>query len=159
MRQGILAYGSSSGRLSSISGLSSSSGAPHTKHHDLLLRQRLWPLRDGSASLLAAFLRGHGHRVFVYDKAQRAVDGGDGWRGAIQAGLLGCSVFVAMCSSGYAASESAWTTREFFLADEKKKYIVPLHHSGVYPPPKLAIMLTGVPYFPKVYVIPLVMPG
>ena len=117
------------------------------------------PCGDGSASLLAAFLRGHGHRVFVYDKAQRAVDGGDGWRGAIQAGLLGCSVFVAMCSSGYAASESAWTTREFFLADEKKKYIVPLHHSGVYPPPKLAIMLTGVPYFPKVYVIPLVMPG
>ena len=83
-----------------------------------------------------------------------ALQGGDRWMEVIQAAVLGCTVFVAMCSREYATDASPWTTREFLLADENGKHIVPLWHSGTYPPPKLALSLGGVNYVPKASGLP-----
>jgi hypothetical protein len=55
-----------------------------------------------------------------------------------------CEVFVAVCSETYGHAErSRWTLREFEMADARNRQIVPIWHSGAYPPDGVEIYLGG----------------
>ncbi|KXZ51175.1 hypothetical protein GPECTOR_13g662 [Gonium pectorale] len=95
---------------------------------------------DGTVMAMKAFLQSQGYTVFVGDSSGR---GGEtlGQRVQDDAVVVGCSAFIAICSPTYGATE--WTFNEFQLADNKKKPILPVWHSGPYPPPKFERFLRG----------------
>lgn len=70
--------------------------------------------------------------VFI---GESGIDGGTKWAEGIQKAVLGCEIFIPVCSPGYGAS--VWTERELALADNKGKTILPFWHSGEYPPTKV----------------------
>ncbi|PNH03326.1 Serine/threonine-protein phosphatase 6 regulatory ankyrin repeat subunit A [Tetrabaena socialis] len=98
---------------------------------------------DGSAHLIKDFLQRKGYTVFV---GEISLEGGQQWADQIQDAVLECKVFVAVCSSEYGDTE--WTKREYQLADNSKKIIIPLWHSGTYPPKRLAIFMGGLQRVP-----------
>jgi hypothetical protein len=92
---------------------------------------------DSAVVELKRLLEMRGFSVFV---GELAIEGGASWRSTIQAGVEGCTAFVVLCSPTY--GDTKWTKRELHLADDLDKLILPVWHSGPYPP-KAARMVLG----------------
>ncbi|KAG2487778.1 hypothetical protein HYH03_013622 [Edaphochlamys debaryana] len=130
---------------------------------------------DDTVFLIQRALQAHGYSVFV---GEAALQGGQKWGQRIQAAVNNCEVFVALCSPDYGNTEvgpkvvsrpvmparqrcggptgvrgpgpeGCGTFREFQLADFKKKPILPVWHSGQYPPAALEIFLSGLQRVPQ----------
>ena len=96
---------------------------------------------DGFSFRLGDALVVRGFTVFI---AETAITAGDSWDQVIQNAVRGCEAFVAVCSATYgSAKESRWTLREMQMADGRSKPIIPIWHSGDYPPEDVEIYLTG----------------
>jgi len=93
---------------------------------------------------LAAALRARGFSVFQ----TLGLLGGEAWPDAIQAGVRNSRAVVALCSPGYGGT--TWTKRELVLADSLGKTLIPVWHSGAYPPAEAEIYLTGTQYLPQI---------
>ena len=88
-----------------------------------------------------------GYRVFL-DVGM--LEGGDRFKAIISQGIVGCEVFIALISPSYAHPKmSPWTLKEFSLAEDEGKTIIPIFHSGTYPPTELRLSLAGINYLPK----------
>ncbi|GFR39834.1 hypothetical protein Agub_g328, partial [Astrephomene gubernaculifera] len=99
---------------------------------------------DNMVFVIKSYLQSKGYTVFV---GENKLQGGQLWGQEIQAAVINCEVFIALCSPSYGSSP--WTFREFQLADNKEKCILPIWHSGPYPPPALEIFLSGVQRVPQ----------
>lgn len=76
--------------------------------------------------------------------------GGSDFFLTIQESINRCEVFVAVCSSTYSnKEESEWTYMEYTLAKTKKKHILPVFHSGTWPPAGIEMYLITKEYVPK----------
>jgi hypothetical protein len=96
---------------------------------------------DGWTFQLADALRARGFTVFV---GETSMDAGTSWAQTIQRAVRDCAVFVPVCSATYGSPlKSRWTLRELELADARNKHIVPVWHSGAYPPEDVEIYLGG----------------
>jgi hypothetical protein len=93
---------------------------------------------DGYVFLLHDKLVERGYTVFI---GEEGIDAGEDWANAIKKAIVGCEVFVVLCSSTY--GETKWTLREFQQADKLNKPIIPIWHSGVFPPDAIEIFLVG----------------
>jgi len=94
---------------------------------------------DGSAFALQSALEQLGFSVFV---GGNSIDGGSSWPAAIHAGVERCKAFVVLCSTTYGDEVlSPWTMRELAMADNLRLPLVPVWHSGTYPPPSCALYL------------------
>ena len=94
---------------------------------------------DGSVFALQAVLRRHGFRVFV---TEQALEPGGILARTVQDALRGCRAVVVLCSPTYGDQQSSpWTHREMAVADSLRKPVIPVWHSGVYPPPAVSIYL------------------
>ena len=99
---------------------------------------------DCSALAIAQSLQARGFSVFA---STVSIMGGANWPVSIQAAVEGCSAMVIIASPGYGAS--SWTRRELVLADMLGKHLVPVWHSGTWPPPAAAIYLAERQYLPQ----------
>jgi len=101
--------------------------------------------RDGDSTVtaLTAALQSRGYSVFQ----TMGLMGGEAWPDAIQAGVRDSRAVVALCSPGYGGT--TWTKRELMLADALGKTLIPVWHSGAYPPAEAGIYLTGLQYVPQ----------
>ena len=95
------------------------------------------PGGDSSVFALADGLRAHGFSVFV---AETALQVGDVWPLELQAGVRNCKAFVVLCSPTYGGG-SGWTMDEIAMARNLDKPILPVWHSGAYPPELVHIYL------------------
>ena len=60
-----------------------------------------------------------------------------------------CKAFVILCSPTYGdRTQSPWTFDELTMAKNNRKPLIPVWHSGVYPPPTVEIMLGGLQRIP-----------
>jgi hypothetical protein len=101
---------------------------------------------DKSVFVLQAALEARGFRVFV---GEAAIEGGSSWPTTIQRGVEECQAFVVLCSPTYGDDvASKWTKRELELADNLNKPLIPVWHSGPYPPKPVAIFLGGTQRIP-----------
>lgn len=100
--------------------------------------------RDCSALAIAQSLQARGFSVFA---SAVGIMGGANWPVSIQAAVEGCSAMVIIASPGYGAS--AWTRREMALADMHGKPLVPVWHSGTWPPLAAAIYLAERQFLPQ----------
>jgi hypothetical protein len=101
---------------------------------------------DKSVFYLQAALEKRGYRVFV---GEAAIQGGASWPTTIQQGVEDCQAFVILCSPTYGdPAVSPWTKRELELADNLKKPLIPVFHSGAYPPKAVGIYLGGLQRIP-----------
>jgi hypothetical protein len=116
---------------------------------DVMISYRVPETGDGgdkSVFALQAALEARGYRVFV---GEAAIEGGSSWPATIQRGVEDCAAFVILCSPTYGdAAASPWTARELVLADNMKKPLIPVWHSGPYPPKAVAIYLGGTQRIP-----------
>jgi hypothetical protein len=102
---------------------------------------------DKSVFYLQAALEKRGYSVFV---GEAAIQGGASWPTTIQQGVEACQAFVILCSPTYGdPAVSPWTKRELELADNLKKPLIPVFHSGAYPPPAVSIYLGGLQRIPN----------
>jgi hypothetical protein len=93
---------------------------------------------DNSVFYLQKALVKRGFSVFV---GEGAIQGGDEWPDTISNGVRNCKAFVVLCSRTY--GDTVWTKREIVMADNLQKPLIPVYHSGVYPPPAVEIYLGG----------------
>eukprot|EP01116_Phalansterium_solitarium_P002468 TRINITY_DN1251_c0_g1_i2.p1 TRINITY_DN1251_c0_g1~~TRINITY_DN1251_c0_g1_i2.p1 ORF type:complete len:371 (-),score=36.43 TRINITY_DN1251_c0_g1_i2:158-1270(-) len=98
---------------------------------------------DDSVVLLRDALEAYGFTVFV---GESALEGGQGWAETIQKAVKGCKAFIPVCSPDY--GNTPWTKRELQMADNNRKYILPVWHSGDYPPSAIEIFLGGTQRIP-----------
>ena len=109
---------------------------PHTGHGG-----------DSSAFELQAGLERLGYSFFI---AETAIEGGDSWPSTIQQAVEDCKAVVVLSSPDYGnEDQSPWTKRELELAANLKKPLIPVWHSGPYPPPAVQIYLSGVQRIPS----------
>ena len=102
---------------------------------------------DRSVFALAGALRSLGYTVFV---GETAIQAGDAWPITIQRGVKGCRAFVVLCSPTYGDRRvSPWTFDELTMAKNNRKPLIPVWHSGPYPPPEVEIMLGGLQRVPR----------
>ncbi|PNG99754.1 hypothetical protein TSOC_014464, partial [Tetrabaena socialis] len=99
---------------------------------------------DGTSIRIKLWLEAHDYSVFI---GEASLEGGQEWSTRIQDAVIGCEVFVPVCSSDY--GNTGWTFREYQLADSKRKTILPLWNSGPYPPRKLEIFMAGLQRVPS----------
>jgi hypothetical protein len=64
---------------------------------------------------------------------------GEEWAKGIQNAVLSCQAMVVLCSETYGATP--WTFREISLADNERKPLVAVWHSGSFPPHDVKIIL------------------
>ncbi len=88
--------------------------------------------------VLQAALEARGFSVFV---GEAAIQGGEEWPETIAAVVRNCSAFVVLCSPTY--GDTVWTKRELVMADNLRKPLIPVWHSGPYPPKAVEIFLGG----------------
>jgi TIR domain len=93
---------------------------------------------DGWVFLIRDKLRQCGFSVFV---GESGIAPGQDWAAVITAAVRGCEVFVPICSPTYGATR--WTKRELQMADRLNKKMVPIWHSGTFPPDEVDIYLGG----------------
>jgi hypothetical protein len=92
---------------------------------------------DGSVFALQRALVARGYSVFVGEGSIRP---GDEWPLVIQQGVDNCKAFIALCSASYGdGAVSKWTRQEYHLADNEKKVMLHVWHSGAWPPPAIKI--------------------
>jgi len=71
------------------------------------------------------------------------------WPITIQDGVRHCKAFVVLCSPTYGdRSLLPWTFDELTMAKNNRKPLIPVWHSGNYPPPAVEIMLGGLQRIP-----------
>ncbi|KAL6760438.1 hypothetical protein V8C86DRAFT_2552204 [Haematococcus lacustris] len=99
---------------------------------------------DRTVPLLKSALEAQGYSVFV---AESDIEGGASWVQTIQVAITDCQVFIPVCSKTY--GETKWTLRELHEADEANKEILPLWHSGDYPPKTVSMYLRSVQRLPR----------
>jgi sugar lactone lactonase YvrE len=97
---------------------------------------------DRSVVFFRDALVARGYTVFI----TLDMRGGFFWPDLIQSGVRSCSCLVALCSPTYGGT--LWTKRELVLADSLGKTILPVWHSGSWPPPGAQIYLQGLQYVP-----------
>ncbi|PNH03306.1 Ankyrin-3 [Tetrabaena socialis] len=90
---------------------------------------------DGTAARIQLHLQAQGYTVSASEAAREGLEA-----------VPGCQVFVALCSPHYGSTEL--TSRECQLAGSRGKAILPLWHSGPYPPPPLQAVLSGLQRLP-----------
>lgn len=101
---------------------------------------------DGTAARIRDALTAAGYSVFL-DVAH--LEGGDEWDLIIQAAVADCEGFIPLVSPTYGdRAESRWTYREYVMADQMQKSIIPVFHSGDYPPKSLRMRMATVNYVP-----------
>ncbi|GFH12285.1 TIR domain-containing protein [Haematococcus lacustris] len=61
--------------------------------------------------------------------------------------ITDCQVFIPVCSKTY--GDTKWTLRELHAADKANKEILPLWHSGDYPPKPVSMYLDHVQRLPR----------
>jgi hypothetical protein len=108
---------------------------------DVMISYRVPETGDGgdkSVFVLQAALEKRGFRVFV---GEAAIQGGEEWPETIAAGVRDCAAFVVLCSPTY--GDTVWTKRELVMADNQRKPLIPVWHSGPYPPKAVEIFLGG----------------
>jgi len=93
---------------------------------------------DGTVVHMQAALEALGFSVFV---GENDLHGGELWAAEIQDAVNHCAAMVVICTETYGAT--TWTLRELQLADNKGKPLIPVWHSGTYPPPAVEIFLSG----------------
>jgi hypothetical protein len=98
---------------------------------------------DKSVFVLQAALEKRGYRVFV---GEAAIQGAEEWPETIAAGVRDCAALVVLCSPTY--GDTVWTKRELVMADNKRKPLIPVWHSGPYPPKAVEIFLGGMQRIP-----------
>lgn len=117
---------------------------------DVMISYRVPETGDGgdrSVFALQEALQKRGYSVFV---GETAIQGASSWPSSIQKGVENCKAFVMLCSETYGdADKSPWTKRELELADYLKKPLLPVWHSGPYPPRPVAIYLGGTQRIPS----------
>ena len=101
------------------------------------------PRGDGSANRWKAALEKQGWEVFL---DQIEIEAGDFWEENIIHAVESCHVLVALISTHYA--DSPWCKGELKLATDKGKLIIPVFHSGEYPPHDLVLRLGSVQSIP-----------
>ncbi|PNH02306.1 hypothetical protein TSOC_011735 [Tetrabaena socialis] len=102
---------------------------------------------DGSALRIKLYLESLGYSVFM-DRGTAAVDRQlQQWAERPEQRIIGCQVFIALCSPGYGGS--TWTVLEYQLAHSVEKTIIPVWHSGQYPPAELQIYMTELQRVPS----------
>ncbi|KAL6749458.1 hypothetical protein V8C86DRAFT_2845510 [Haematococcus lacustris] len=99
---------------------------------------------DRTVPLLKSALEAQGYSVFV---GESDIEGEASWAQAIQVAITDCQVFIPVCSKTY--GDTKWTLRELHAANEAKKEILALWHSGDYPPKPVSMYLTGVQRLPR----------
>jgi hypothetical protein len=111
---------------------------------DVMLSYRVPETGDGgdrSVFALQMALQARGFSVFV---GESAIEGGSNWPATIQKGVEDCKAFVVLCSPTYGdEAASPWTQMELVLAHNMKKPLLPVWHSGPYPPPAVKIYFSG----------------
>lgn len=97
---------------------------------------------DNSVFKIAAKLQQlYGYSVFV---AEGNIQVGDNWTNAITHALRNCEAVVVMCSETYGDDElSPWTGCELAMAANAKKLLLPVWHSGPYPPQAAELVLSN----------------
>jgi hypothetical protein len=101
---------------------------------------------DNAVFALQAGLQARGYSVFV---GEGAIQGADDWPTTIQRGVQDSTALVVLCSATYGDEVvSPWTRRELVMADNLKKKLFPVHHSGPYPPKAVDIFLSGMQRIP-----------
>lgn len=153
------ASGGASGEDDSVSGEGSTprsdelrrpQPAPAGRGAAVMLSYRVTETGDGgdrSVFALQAALQARGYSAFV---GESAIQGGAEWPEVIQYAVTTCRAFVALCSPSYGdKAKSLWTYRELTLADRLGKPLLPVWHSGPYPPPGVTIFLNPVQRIPR----------
>lgn len=102
---------------------------------------------DNTAPQLQQRLVAAGYSVFLdVDNLQ----GGTDWLGDITAAVQSSTAIVPIVSSTYGDREkSPFTYKEYVLAESCKKVIVPVFHSGTFPPQALALHMLTMQYVPR----------
>ena len=68
----------------------------------------------------------------------------------ITKGVQGCRAFVTIVSTTYGCEHrSKYTYKEYLLAEKRGKIIVPVYHSGIFPPPSLSMDMVTMQFVPK----------
>eukprot|EP00457_Paulinella_chromatophora_P001934 gb/GEZN01001937.1/.p1 GENE.gb/GEZN01001937.1/~~gb/GEZN01001937.1/.p1 ORF type:complete len:882 (+),score=199.54 gb/GEZN01001937.1/:56-2701(+) len=102
---------------------------------------------DGTVIELQQALQEMGFSVFV---GESALQGGQAWASTIQSAVERARVFIPITSPTYGSeSSSIWTYREIQMADNERRTILPIWHSGAYPPPGIKIFLSGTQRIPS----------
>jgi hypothetical protein len=131
------------------SGGAAASSAVRASLCDVMISYRVPETGDGgdnSVFIIQKALEARGFRVFV---GEAAIQGGSSWATTIQKGVEDCKAFVILCSPTYGDPvDSPWTKRELELADGLKKPLIPVWHSGVFPPHAVSISLQGTQRIP-----------
>ncbi|KAL6756861.1 hypothetical protein V8C86DRAFT_27314 [Haematococcus lacustris] len=99
---------------------------------------------DRTVPLLKSALEAQGYSVFV---GESDIEGGASWVQAIDVAITDCQVFIPVCSKTY--GDTKWTLRELHAADVANKEILPLWHSGDYPPKPVRMYLSHVQRLPR----------
>jgi hypothetical protein len=96
---------------------------------------------DGCVFVLRRALEARGFTVFVSEGG--GIRAGDDWPNEIQRRVRECAALVVLCSATYGdAKVSRWTHLELNLAHNLGKLLLPVWHSGPFPPPGVEIQLT-----------------
>ena len=98
------------------------------------------PFGDGTALRIKSHFdrsKDRTYEVFVDDNSIKV---GENWSEKILDGLTRCDVFVALISTHYA--DSIWCIRELQEVDRLMKHILPIFHSGTYPPKGQTLILS-----------------
>eukprot|EP00808_Paulinella_micropora_P021358 g66099.t1 len=102
---------------------------------------------DGTVIDLQQALQEMGFSVFV---GESALQGGQAWASTIQSAVERARVFIPITSPTYGSeSESIWTYREIQMADNERRPMLPIWHSGAYPPAGIKIFLSGTQRVPS----------
>jgi hypothetical protein len=99
---------------------------------------------DGTVTWLSDGLKAAGFTVYV---GENALTGGQEWPVEIQSAVKECQAFLALCSPDY--GNTKWTRRELQMAANNQKNILPVWHSGVFPPKEVSVFLHGAQRVPE----------
>jgi hypothetical protein len=99
---------------------------------------------DGTVQRTQAELMARGFSTFV---AEQSLQGGQDWTDKIQSAIMDCTAVIALCSTTY--GDTKWTKREFGLCDNLGKPILPVWHSGIFPPASLALQMSTMQRVPR----------
>mmetsp|Transcript_57561 Transcript_57561/g.182291 ORF Transcript_57561/g.182291 Transcript_57561/m.182291 type:complete len:164 (+) Transcript_57561:183-674(+) len=97
----------------------------------------------GEATKLKDALVGLGFTVFL---SEDSIPPGSDWHKEIGDAITGCEAVVAFCTKTY--GESKGVSKEMKLADLKEKPMLPVLHSGDWPPKNCELMLADTNYTP-----------
>ena len=97
---------------------------------------------DNFTPKLQKALQARGYSCFVGEKQLEA---GDEWATTIARAIKGCRAMLIVSSPTY--GETKWTFRELQMADNNQKKLIPIYHSGKFPPnDKVEMFLGGTQY-------------